>query len=68
MTPQAELTLLETAYTSLLTGNVQSYTINGKQVTRLDFAVLMHRMDQLRAQIARATNGGAFVAQFRNPE
>ena len=68
MTAQEELTLLETAYTSLLTGGVQSYTINNRSVTKLDFSWMIKRIDQLRAQVARETTGGWFAAQFRNPE
>jgi hypothetical protein len=68
MTAAAELQLLEDAYTSILTGKVQSYTLNGRQVTRLDFKAITERMDILRGVIARQTNGGAFVARFRDPE
>jgi hypothetical protein len=68
MTNQEELTLLETAYTTLLGGGVQSYSINGRSVTRLDFSWMIKRIDQLRAAVARETTGGWFAGQFRDPE
>ena len=68
MDPNAELALLETAYTSLLTGNIKSYSINGRMTTRNDIAWITTRMDQLRAIVYRQTNGMCSVARMRNPE
>ena len=68
MDPQTELTLLETAYTALLSGNAQEYTIGSRRVTKLDAAWLTKRMDVLRAQVIRQTYGMAWAAQNRNPE
>jgi hypothetical protein len=47
---------------------VQAYKINGREFTKLDIGWMGRRMDMLRAQVARQTNGGAFVARFRDPE
>lgn len=68
MTPQDELTLLEGAYSSILTGKVQSYTIGSRMVNKLNLQVIIDRMDILRAQIQRQTSGMSFVSQFRRPE
>jgi hypothetical protein len=68
MTAQQELDLLETAYTSLLTGGVQSYTINGRSLTRLDFRYITERMDTLRAVVYRQTNGMMQAARNRKAE
>jgi hypothetical protein len=69
MDPQSELTMLETAYANFLNGGaVQSYTLNGRSLTRVDMQWMVTRMDTLRVVIARQTQGGASVSQFRPPE
>lgn len=68
MDPTAELTMLETAYTSLVTGRIKSYSINGRMTTYNDLAWLTTRMDQLRAIVYRQNNGMCSVARMRNPE
>ena len=71
MTASEELTLLEAAYTALLQGGAQSYSINGRSLTKLDAVWMCKRMDTLRAQVVRddPTSGGMFsVARFRNPD
>lgn len=68
MTAQEELDMLEDAYESILTGKVQSYAVAGQQVTRLNLEFIVRRMDALRAAVARAANGGVFVARMRDPE
>lgn len=68
MTPQDELTMLETAYATIITGGVQSYAINGRQLTRLDIQFITRRMDELRAIIYRQTNGMFQAAQNRPQE
>lgn len=68
MDPTTELTLLETAYASILSGGIKSYAVNGRMVTKLDLPWITTRMDQLRAIIFRQTNGMCSVGRFRNPE
>lgn len=68
MDATTELNLLETAYTSLVTGNIKSYSINGRMTTRNDLAWIATRMDQLRAIVYRQSNGMCSVARMRKPE
>lgn len=68
MDPQTELTLLEAAYTSIVTGQVQDVTIGTRKYTYLSINWLTARMDLLRAQVLRQTTGAFFVSQFRRPE
>ena len=68
MTAQEELTLLEEAYEALLTGGVQSYSINGRSLTRLNLTEITRRIDVLRAQVARAGTGLMRAARNRRPE
>jgi hypothetical protein len=68
MTIDQELTLLETAYSAILTKGVQSYKIGDRELTRLDLPFITARMDILRAQQIRATSGCSFASQFRKPE
>lgn len=70
MTAAAELALLETAYTAMLTGGaVQSYTVAGRTVTKADIKWLTGRIDQLRRQVSReSSSGAAAVARFVDTE
>ena len=68
MDATTELNLLETAYTSLLTGGIQSYSINGRSVTKNNMTFIVARMDQLRAIVYRQSNGMCSVARMRKPE
>jgi hypothetical protein len=68
MTPQDELTLLEAAYTALLTGGVQSYSIGGRSVTKNDIKFITERMDLLRRQVSRQSQGMFYASQFRKAE
>lgn len=70
MTTQEELTMLETAYSNFVTGGaVQSYSINGRMLTRASAEWIAKRMDLLRRQLAReSTDGAACVARFVDPE
>ncbi len=68
MDPTAELALLEAAYTAILAGQAQEYQIGTRRVTKLDMDWLTRRMDMLRAQVTRQTNGMVFAGQFRKPE
>lgn len=68
MTPQEELTLLETAYTSALSrGGVTSYSIAGRSLT-VDVKWIVARMDLLRSEVARQSNGMFFLSQSRPEE
>lgn len=69
MTPAEELTALESAYAALLSGGVQSYSINGRSLSRLDARWMAERMDQLRFLVARESNGGSpfLASRFIRP-
>ena len=57
----ARLILVQAAITALLTGQVQSYTIEGQSVTKLDLKGLQEEASRLVAKISRqARRGGAF--------
>lgn len=65
MTPAQELALINAAITAILTGKVQSYSMNGRDVTRLDLADLWKRKNDLELAISR--EGGVFsVARMRD--
>lgn len=68
MDATTELNLLETAYVSLLTGGIQSYSINGRSVTKNNMDRIIARMDALRAIVYRQSNGMCSVARMRKPE
>ena len=68
MTPQAELTLLENAYTQMLSGKIQSYQIDKRSVKYLDFKTLLARINEVRAECARAATGAFAAGQFRPEE
>lgn len=68
MTAAEELALINTAIESILTGKVQSYTINGRAVTRLDLADLWQRKKELEAAVARESSGSFLLARFRNAD
>ena len=67
MTATQELTLLEAAYTTALSGGGYSdISMNGRMV-RVDLVWLTKRIDQLRAQVAQEASGGTWAAaKFRN--
>jgi hypothetical protein len=68
MTATEELALLEAAYTSIITGGAQSYSINNRSITKLDIEWMTGRMEALRVIVDRQANGGVRVAQMRTPE
>ena len=68
MDPQAELSLLETAYANYLQRGIASYSLNGRTVSYADIKWLTSRMDELRAIVYRQNNGLFQVAQNRRPE
>lgn len=53
MTPAQELALINAAITAILEGKAQSYSMNGRDVTRLDLNDLWKRKNELEAAIAR---------------
>lgn len=56
------LTAARQAYTALLSGQVQSYTIGSRNLTRLDLEKLKNEIDSLEKEIDELTakvNGGA---------
>jgi hypothetical protein len=67
MTDSELLTKVEAAIDALLTDNVQSYQIAGRQVVGLGLDQLYKMRTELTARIARVTNGGFVVARFRKP-
>ena len=58
---QTELTLYQTARTAILEGS-QSYTINGRSLTRADLSTIIDRIDALEARIARLSRSGGAVS------
>ncbi len=54
------LNQVETAIEQLLTGNVQSYAIGSRNVTKLDLDSLFEQRRMLQAELARQTGGGMF--------
>lgn len=57
----ARLVQVQAAITALLSGGIQSYSIDGQQVTKLDLNWLSKEESRLVAKIARANrSGGAF--------
>lgn len=68
MDAQTELTMLETAYTTIISGGVSSYSINGRALTILDLDTIIKRMDILRAAVYRQGNGMFHAARNREPE
>jgi hypothetical protein len=68
MTAQEELTLLQTAYTAILTGGVQEYALKDRSVSKLDINWMSKRIDQLRAQVQRETYGMFNAARFRRDD
>lgn len=58
---EARLALVQAAITALLTDRIESYTIDGQTVTRLDLDWLGKEESRLVARINRlARRGGAF--------
>lgn len=56
------LTAARQAYTALLSGQVQSYAIGSRNLTRLDLEKLKNEIDRLEKEIGELTakiNGGA---------
>jgi hypothetical protein len=68
MSIDEELTLLETAYSAILTKGVKSYRIGDRELTRLDLPFIATRMDQLRAASYRQSHGMMQAARNRMPE
>jgi len=54
------------AIDALTTGNVQSYALNGRTVTRLNLTELWDQVNRLEARIARSTRGRFGVAVIRD--
>jgi hypothetical protein len=68
MTINEELSLLEDAYSAIMTKGVKSYRIGDRELTRLDLPFITSRMDQLRAASYRQSNGMMQAARNRMPE
>jgi hypothetical protein len=69
MTAAEELTKLETMYSAWIdAGCPQSYSINGRSLTKASFDTIVKRIDTLRASTTAATGGMCSAAQFRKPE
>lgn len=54
--------LLETAYESLLTGGVSSYSIAGRSFTKHDIATIREELDYWRAQASSESHGIVSIA------
>jgi hypothetical protein len=54
------LSQVETAIEQLLTGNVQSYAIGSRNVTKLDLDSLFEQRRILQAELERQSGGGIF--------
>lgn len=65
---QAELTAVNAAILAIVTGKAQSYSINGRTVTRLDLNSLRELRKELEAVIARASSGTFLLARFRQAD
>lgn len=52
---KSALTAARTAYTALLSGQVQSYTIGSRNLTRLDLEKLKNEIDALEKEIDELT-------------
>lgn len=65
---QELLTATREAIDALTTGNVQSYSLNGQQFTRLQLPQLWDQVERLEARVARASRGrfGVGVRQSIN--
>lgn len=55
------LAQVETAIEQLLSGNVQSYAIGSRSVTKLDLQKLFEERRMLQAELAREQGGGIFT-------
>lgn len=55
------LNQVETAIEQLLTGNVQSYAIGSRNVTKLDLDSLFEQRARLQAELARQSGSGIFT-------
>lgn len=65
---QAELTAVNEAILAIVQGKAQSYSINGRQVTRLDLKELRELRKELEVIISRGTSGSFMLARFRNAD
>jgi len=62
---KSELTALQTAYTAMISGNAQEYSIAGRSVKRFDLKSIKAEIETLRSRIARLEDGaGRTVARF----
>lgn len=66
---QTLLDNVETAINAILTGGaVKSYSVNGRQLERMELSDLMSLRDKLKAEIASSTSGGTTnYADFEDP-
>jgi hypothetical protein len=59
---------VNTAISGLLLGEHQSYSVNGRAVTRLDLNSLHQMQKWLTAQVSRESSGGAIrLAKMQRP-
>lgn len=62
---QTELTAVNAAILAIVTGKAQSYSLHGRNVTRLDLTQLRELRKELEAVIARSSSGTFLLARFR---
>lgn len=56
----ARLAQVQAAISAILTGGHQSYTVDGRSVTKLDLPQLQREESRLIGKMNRAARGGAF--------
>lgn len=65
MTSQDQLNLVQQAISDLLTSGASSYSINGRNVTKLDLKTLMELEQNLLIRVQRESGSGGFsLARF----
>ncbi len=68
----AELTTMRTNILAALNGTlatgITAYGLNGRNIQKMNPKDLFDMLQEVDAQIARATNGTFSVAAFRDPE
>lgn len=70
MASKTDAELLEStreAIDALTTGGVESYSLNGRSVTKLNLKELWDQVTTLEKRISRTSNGMFGVAEFQDP-
>jgi hypothetical protein len=67
MTPSEELVLVDQALQAIYDGNVSSYSIGGRSVSKLALNDLINRKRELEMIIARENGGMFYLAKLQKP-